>query len=351
MTDVGFSSAQGAKENKILVVLTGGTICSRENIVTGELVSDADRAKAEIIRLFEQSGSPFYNAVSFVEDVPLNILSENMTTSTWNTLIDRLKTYDWSDYKGVIILHGTDTLAYTAALLSILLAGIRIPVFLVSSLLPLGNPGANGGANFKAAVELIMNGIAPNVYAVYRNSDGLVYVHEAAHLTQCVNEAGDFFSKDAKAVSGENAASEGTKQAAQKMLLYEIDALRPCVLRVAPYVGLDYGVFRLDGVETVVHGTYHSETACVERNREGEAYTNLSVLSLLARCKDAGIPLFLEPCSKKYYCYESTGDLIRSGAIPVTGMTDETVYARALVGCALGLRGDSLIGFIKINNK
>lgn len=195
--------------HNILIILTGGTICSFAD-KAGKRDSDAERAHTLIEKKFRASGSRYSSeeCVTFDKEKPLDILSENMTTGNWNILISKMRTYDYSKYDGVIILHGTDTLAYTGALLSILMAGTRIPVFLVSSQLPPDDDEANGNANFKAAVELIVNGIEPNIYAVYRNTetDGSgetqrMYIHYCSHLLQCANRSENFYSPDMAEVS------------------------------------------------------------------------------------------------------------------------------------------------------
>ena len=95
--------------NSILVILTGGTICSSTN-EKGQRYSDAGNVK--IIEAFKKSHSPFADKVHFETMTPTDILSENMTLDAWNTLITTLRDQiDWSHYSGVIMLHGTDTLA------------------------------------------------------------------------------------------------------------------------------------------------------------------------------------------------------------------------------------------------
>ena len=62
---------------------------------------------------------------------PLSILSENLTVDHWNRLLDTLRPVlreGRAAYEGIILTHGTDTLAYTAALLDQLLAGTPLPV-------------------------------------------------------------------------------------------------------------------------------------------------------------------------------------------------------------------------------
>ncbi|MEE1197916.1 MAG: asparaginase domain-containing protein [Acutalibacteraceae bacterium] len=329
---------------KILVILTGGTICCSTNDA-GLRFSDAEGVK--IIDAFKKSNSPYSNKITFDKKIPLDILSENMTTDSWNTLLSTLKDTNFDEYKGVIILHGTDTLAFTASLLSITLAGLKIPVCLVSSQLPLDNKATNGHANFKAAVELIMNGIAPNVYTVYRNSDNVIYLHYGAHLKQCENYSDDFLSRDAVAITDiNNAQLDGRPFETNSLYLNKISPLCNCVLNISPYVGINYGAYNLEKVKAVVHTTYHSQTVCVQRSHGTGKYDETSVLHLIDRCKQKNIPLFLTPCSDMTHKYESTGDALTHGANYIFGMTKEMAYVKTLVGCALNLNNEELVNFL-----
>lgn len=335
---------QPEEKPKILVVLTGGTICSSTD-AEGQRYSDAEHVR--IVDAFQRGESPLRDDVSFQIQMPLDILSENMTVDRWNVLLDMLKTVEQERYKGIVILHGTDTLAYTAALLSLVLGGWKCPVCLVSSQLPLDHENTNGHANFRAAVELILNGIAPNVYAVYRNSDRKIYVHYGAALLQCGNYSDDFYSKTAMTVPDPaNARLPGRAFETHCSYLEQMAPLSPCVLRIEPHVGLDYSRFRLEGVRAVIHGTYHSQSVCVQRSRGVGDYDRASVLQLLDSCRQNNIPLFLTPCSPDAFRYESTGDALEQGAGHIYGMTDEMAYVKTLVGCALGMEGAQLQTFL-----
>ncbi len=328
---------------KILVILTGGTICSSTD-EKGQRYSNAENVK--IVGHYQKGDSPFSGKVDFDKEIPLDALSENMTVDKWNTLLEALKTVKYGDYKGIIILHGTDTLAYTASLLAITLAGIPIPVCLVSSQLPLDKDGTNGHANFRAAVELLLNGIAPNVYAVYRNSDHILYAHCGAQLLQCANYSDDFFSHSMMPVSAENARLPGVPFRTDSLYLHKMGKLTPCVLKLVPYVGLDYNAFRLEGIRAIVHGTYHSQSVCVERSKSAGDYSSASILQLIDRCKERNIPVFLAPCSPEAAKYESTGDAVGHGAGHICRTTNEMAYVKVLVGCALGLNKDDLTEFV-----
>ncbi len=337
---------------KILLVLTGGTICSFKG-EGDKLNSRTDEAKRLIIEKFRSSGSVFCDAV-FEEAQVLDVLSENMTLSKWDVLLSFFKGIkNPESYRGVIILHGTDTLAYTASLLSLTLGGLGLPVCLVSSQLALWEDNANGNENFRTAVELIMNGVEPNVYVPYRNSDGKMYIHYGSCLKQCGIYSEDFFSKNSVEAGSDVSSFKGTAFASECDVLKNINNISGRVLKITPYVGLDYDVFSLWDVQAVVHGTYHSETACVEIKEENDVITNFSVLRFIVKCKKNKIPFIIEPCSENAYRYASTGELLKKGAVPVWGMTSEMTYVKTLLGVSMGLSGENLIEFLKrnINNE
>lgn len=337
--------------NKILVILTGGTICSapNENLKNQ---SDAEKAKNYIISDFEKSDSPFAKSVSF-DTIKLSpdILSENMTIKAWNGLIELLKTVKWESYTGVIMLHGTDTLAFTASLLSFILCGAPVPLCMVSAQLPLRTPTGeketrtNGYANFRTAAELIINGIAPNVYAVYRNMDGRMLVHYGAHLKQCPNYSSDFHSVSETEIV--DSYVEGVPFKSNRFYLNKLQKLKDEVMLITPYVGINYRRFDIEGLSAVVHGTYHSDTVCVGRKKGTEPYGAESILYLLDRCKERDIPLFLAPCDESAFAYDSTGDALRNGALSIARTTVEAAYTKTLVGVSLGYKGGELLSFLK----
>ncbi|MBQ9806509.1 MAG: asparaginase [Clostridia bacterium] len=341
---------------RILLILTGGTICSFAT-ANGEQASDTAKAQALIISNFRKSDSPYSgeDRVQFTSVSPLDVLSENMTPLHWDVLIRKMRAYDYSSYDGVIILHGTDTLAYTASLLSIVLSGLSIPVIMVSSQLALYNPNTNGNANFKAAVELIVNGIKPNVYAVYRNEtefgETTMYVHYAAHLMQCANHSNNFYSKDMAPINSENAVFDGMESLGENPIFQKetFDLRTARVLKLQPYVGLDYSALSLDGVAAVLHGTYHSSTVATAPYLDDTDCSDYSLMRLKEQCdaQDPPIPLFIEPYVQT--TYETTGDALRNGILPIENLTSEMAYVKTLVGCALGYRGDALYNFIKTN--
>ena len=334
---------------KILLIMTGGTICSR--LDGGVLSSDTKYAAPLLINKLRRDSR--YDGVEFEVMPVLDILSENMTLPRlWRLLgAFKAKDADKHSYAGIIVAHGTDTLAYTSSLLSLALAGYGKPVFLVSSQYPLVDPAANGFDNFRAAVDMIMLGFGDGVYVTYRNSDGVTYLHQGAHLEQCRSFTSNFYSFDMKPCLNADSCPITSEHAP----LFALRGLEECVLKIEPYVGVDYSRYELSGVKAVLCGSYHSSTACVERGTKRQAFTKRSVLYLLRRCKAKNIDFWLTGFDASRLdpdgelnpgAYSTTADLLCSGVRPVLSMTSEAAYMKLILAYSLGFEGDEVEAFM-----
>jgi L-asparaginase len=285
----------------------------------------------------------------------MRVLSENMTVARWRELIFHLRTLKLGGKDGLLVTHGTDTLAYTACLLSLFFSAPALPVLLVSANRPLPDPVSNGRANFMAAITAIKEKIPPGVYIAYKNSDGKTYIHSGAELLQCPCGSEDFFSLFCGGAAGDPLAEvRGSSlryfktppvlfapkfgkeycspDRAGFMKNFNGDFAR--ILSVTPYVGMNYDMYNLDGADAVLHGLYHSSTAAALTE---EKDAGASVLYFAKRCSDAGVPLYIAPfpCSPEEggTVYETTARILGAGAIPLRGVT----FEMALVMLTLGL--------------
>ncbi len=84
---------------------------------------------------------------------------------------------------GVIVLHGTDTLAYTSSLAAMVCRSLPIPVGFVGANYPLKHPKSNAFVNFRAAVEYLKAG-GRGFFVPDENSDGKTRIHLATRLTE-----------------------------------------------------------------------------------------------------------------------------------------------------------------------
>ena len=137
---------------KILVIFTGGTIGST---IDKNVINVSDDAKHLLIQMYKEL--PEVQQVDFDIISPINILSENVTIEDWIKIVDSIKEQNLSEYSGIVITYGTDTLGYFANILKYMLHKMEIPVMIVSSNKVLTHPGANGLDNFKMAVDFILS--------------------------------------------------------------------------------------------------------------------------------------------------------------------------------------------------
>ncbi len=90
--------------------------------------------------------------------------SANLNPKVWIKLAELIK-QNYTDYDGFVILHGTDTMAYTASALSFMLDNLHKPVVITGSQLPIGTLRTDGKENLITAIEIA---------AAYKNGQAMV---------------------------------------------------------------------------------------------------------------------------------------------------------------------------------
>lgn len=134
--------------NKVLLIYTGGTICMGHNPDTGALEPlNFDHL---------QSNFPEFALLPTEVDTyqftpPID--SSDMSLRRWAQLV-RIIADNYEAYDGFVVLHGTDTMAYTASALSFMLENLTKPVILTGSQLPIGQLRTDGKENLLTSIEL-----------------------------------------------------------------------------------------------------------------------------------------------------------------------------------------------------
>ena len=99
-------------------------------------------------------GTPLARSVSVTSLAPL-IDSSNATPLSWQAIVDDLRAHAAADPRtAFVILHGTDTMAYTASALSFLLEDLSKPVIITGSQLPIGQLRTDGKENLLTSIEI-----------------------------------------------------------------------------------------------------------------------------------------------------------------------------------------------------
>lgn len=137
-----------SSNSSILVIYTGGTIGMVEDSATGILSPfDFNHLTEQIPEI-----KKFRCHISSISFDPI-IDSSNMTPEVWVRLAQLIEKH-YEQYDGFVILHGSDTMAYTASALSFMLENLSKPVILTGSQLPIGMIRTDGKENFITAIEI-----------------------------------------------------------------------------------------------------------------------------------------------------------------------------------------------------
>jgi len=152
----------------ILIIYTGGTIGMTESQENGALSPvNFDQLSQELSQLLKFG----FNITSISFDPPLD--SSNIAPEQWKK-IARIIESNYTKFDGFVVLHGTDTMAYTASALSFMFENLSKPVIFTGSQLPIGMLRTDGKENLLSAIEIAAaqrNGkpIVPEV-CIYFNS-------------------------------------------------------------------------------------------------------------------------------------------------------------------------------------
>ena len=135
-------------ETSILIIYTGGTIGMVNDPVSGSLIpinfGDISDQVPELRKFGYRLRSISFDPV---------IDSSNIDPSVWVKIADAIYE-NYNDYDGFVILHGTDTMAYSASALSFILENLEKPVIFTGSQLPIGVLRTDGKENLITSIEI-----------------------------------------------------------------------------------------------------------------------------------------------------------------------------------------------------
>ena len=152
------------KKASILLIYTGGTIGMLTDPVSGSLRAFNFK---EIEKFIPELHQLKINVETYAFEHPID--SSNADPDFWIKLTEVIEK-NYLDFDGFVILHGTDTMAYTGSALSYMISNLTKPVILTGSQLPLGTIRTDGKENLITAIEI----------AAAKKKDGTARVPEVA---------------------------------------------------------------------------------------------------------------------------------------------------------------------------
>lgn len=319
---------------KILVIMTGGTIGSKSN----DGIIDVATNSYNIVDIYRLK----YDAslIEFETIQPVNLLSENFTLETLQTLGNTLLSIKPSNYDGIIITHGSDTLAYTSAFVGMITRHFKIPVIMVASNYELSNPKANGLENFEGAIDIIRNQSLRGCFVVWKDSiTHSMNIFLSTRLNEC-----DSYTDNFSAFGGqpfmtiqnhnlvhstynyiENVNPEVIDIMANRRSLFQdgIDLSNSHPMLIRTYTGLDYSAISVpEDTTSIVIYLYHSGTACTVNGK-------YSLLEFISNHKDKRI--YVASIKRTKNSYATKDAILKSGAIPLYNISVASAYIKSML--------------------
>ncbi len=136
---------------KVLIIYTGGTLGMVYDEITKNLVPFAFSQIVENVPELDRLKQEI-DYVAFEQPID----SANIRPEDWTKLVQIIEA-NYDAYAGFVILHGTDTMSYTASALSFMIQNLKKPIILTGAQLPIGIPRTDAKENLITAIEIAGN--------------------------------------------------------------------------------------------------------------------------------------------------------------------------------------------------
>lgn len=306
---------------KILLLSTGGTIASKIDYRTGAVtpVLTAEELSSSVPELAD--------IANIDTKAILSEYSENITTAHWLVIAQEIIKYEKSNYAGIIVAHGTDTMHYTSAFLSFALAGFSMPIVLVGSQRSSDRASSDAALNLIGAARFITKCDVNRVYiAMHQNeNDGIIACHLGTRVRKNhTSKRGAF-----QTIGGEPAFII-TEKGIQKNKDFESRKFDPKikldtkVALVKYHPGIDPNIIdeiiRMNYKGIIFEGTGLGHIGKTTYESVKRANEHGLFLGMTSQCIDGRISMTV---------YESGRDLLNLGVIPLN-MIPEVALVKAM---------------------
>lgn len=260
--------------------------------------------------------------------------SSNMTLKEWNAIAEVIYEH-YGDYDGFVVLHGTDTMAYTASALSFILKGISKPVVLTGSQIPLSEIRSDGRDNLITSIIIASEGAAREVCLYF--SGALLRGNRAMKMS--ADDLVAFDSPNYPHLADVGITIKYNKSALlrhredEELEFHPFSNVPIGVLKVFP--GIQFGLFeeimteKLSGIVLETFGAGN-----IPGGGEGllpiikKAFASGSVIAVCSQCPAGTVTLG---------AYETSSALKGAGAVSGKDMTTEAAVAKLYYLFSLGL--------------
>ena len=327
--ELGVENSQMIEKNeklpKILLLSTGGTIASKVDYRTGAVTPAL-------------SASELYEAVpeiAKIANVDAEVLfseySENLQPEHWLEIAKKVDSVADSDYTGIIIAHGTDTMHYSSAFLSFALSGFKKPITLVGSQRSSDRPSSDAALNLIAATKFLVNTKSKGVFVVMHQneSDDAIACHLGTRVRKNHTSKRSAFQtvgSEPAFVMYENEILENMKNTFFKENEYNprinLDT-KVALIKYHPGFNPEIidSLIKLEYRGIIFEGTGLGHVGRTMYDSIKKAKENGIFLGMTSQCIDGRVSMTV---------YESGRDLLDMGIIPLENMIPEVALVKAM---------------------
>ena len=317
------------KENpslpKILLISTGGTIASKVDYRTGAVTPALSAAE------LNEAVPELAKIANIDSEVLFSEYSENLQPEHWLEIAKKLDSLANSDYTGIIIAHGTDTMHYTSSFLSFALSGFPIPIALVGSQRSSDRPSSDAALNLIAATKFLTESNAKGIFVVMHNdsNDDTIVCHKGTRVRKNhTSKRGAFetVSDNPAFIITENKIEKNMDEEFFKNPKYEpklnLDAKVALVKyhpgydpkQIKDLADLGFGAIIFEGT-----GLGHVGNTMYDVLKDAKEQGLF--LGMTSQCLDGNVSMTV---------YDSGRDLLDLGVIPLENMIPETALVKAM---------------------
>lgn len=312
---------------KVAILSTGGTIASRVDYRTGAVRSAL-------------SASDLYGVVPELSDIArveteivFSLYSENITQLHWSQIAKKIEEHIQQGVNGVVVAHGTDTMAYTAAALSFALQNLPVPVILVGAQRSSDRPSSDAALNLLGAVQTACKApFAEVVIAMHDNlSDNLIGLNRGTKVRKCHTSRRDTFKPvNSSAIAKVNnnkiimLSNQFVKRDTKRKLILK-PKFSENVALIKFYPGFNPKIIDWqvkNGAKGLIlegTGLGHVSKYCFESIKD--AIANEVIVGLSSQCIWGRVNMNV---------YDTGRDLLNMGVIPLEDMLPETALVKLM---------------------
>lgn len=335
------------KKKKIWLVFTGGTIGG--DVRQKQIVDSGLRPKVftqEFFKGFERQheAKALLDIIDLEEFTPIKKFSEDMVPVDWFKIATKIyETVGSSEVDGFVIAHGTDTLSFTSSALSFLLSGIKVPVVITGSTLPLVHPASDARRNLADALRVACDERFKGVFVVFSgNPDRPSTIHAGTRARKHAYPQATFFSVNVRQIGRIKTSFWGRTsiEIENETLLSQIRGLNEGVelrepwrpheniefFQIYPGFSPEHIVRAAKGAGGIVLNLYNSGTGCTEKGK-------FSLVEAIERAIEMRVPVFgtsQHLGSVDMDIYGSSVELKKAGVVPLRDMTHEAAIAKLM---------------------